>query len=102
MVQTQATDETDDILFPGRPALQDPSAGNNNSEWRRRPNINLNNQPQQPVQPQQEQTYGPPGNAVSYCSTKPSKVASHYGDGFVSSSSHPELGQQYRKAANIM
>jgi len=59
-------------------------------------------QPQQPVQPQQEQTYGPPGNAVSSRTTKPSKVASRYGDDFVSSSSHPELGQQYRKAANIM
>ena len=51
-------------------------------------------QPQQPVQPQ-EQTYGPPGNAVSSRATTPSKVASRYGDGFVSSSSHPELGQQY-------
>ena len=29
----------------------DPSACNNNSEWRRRPNINLDNQLQQPVQP---------------------------------------------------
>jgi len=58
-------------------------------------------QPQRPVQPQQEQTYGPPGNTVSSCTTKPSKVASHYGVDFISSSSHPELGQQYGKEANI-
>jgi len=59
-------------------------------------------QSQQPARPQQEQTYGPPGNAVSSCATTPSKVASHYGDGFISSSSHPELVQPYGKAANIM
>jgi len=31
-----------------------------------------------------------------------SQVASRYGDGFISSSSHPELGQKYWKAAKFM
>eukprot|EP00978_Attheya_sp_CCMP212_P004495 scaffold9789_cov54-Attheya_sp.AAC.12 len=49
---------------------------------------------QQPAVQQQEQVQQPATN-VNDTSKTPSKMASKYGDGFVTSASHPELAQQY-------
>jgi hypothetical protein len=49
---------------------------------------------QQPAVQQQEQVQQPATNVMAASKT-PSKLASKYGDGFVTSASHPELAEQY-------
>ena len=51
-------------------------------------------QSQTHLQQQQQPTTNTPANGGSRSAT-PSRLAKKYGDGFVTSSSHPELGEQY-------
>jgi len=52
----------------------------------------MNGSAQPQTQPQQPTTATANGGSRS---ATPSRLAKKYGDGFVTSSSHPELGEQY-------
>ena len=131
LVGAPGTQAMDDVLLPGWQALQDPSSGRTyyanmntgESSWEKpvAPRV------QQVVQPSLAQSVSAPiqygssqqngGYATQYRVSLPiiggqmqHQVQNAYADptsfahcdGFVSSSSHPELGKQYIKAANIM
>lgn len=89
-------------------ALQDPGSGNTyyaNQEtgettWEKPAPPAVASQHQNSYQNQQNafdqpQNHGYDNSNVMHTSETPSKLATKYGDGFVTSASHPELGEQY-------
>jgi len=105
--QQQETQQSSSGLPPGWVALQDPSSGrtyyaNQNtgeSSWdppvSASPALAPQPEPSQPEgnQMQQPQTNGAVNGTSSVSTTQ--KVASKYGDGFVTSASNPQLAEQY-------